>query len=97
MFNIRRYTRIRKWHYMAAGATALTGVIGGLLATHYYGNRESSISKAGNTRHTTYDTTSPADLSSWTKEELYEEAQKRDLEGRSTMTKDELVEALQAA
>lgn len=30
----------------------------------------------------------------WTKEELYERAQELEIEGRSTMTKDELIEAL---
>ena len=30
----------------------------------------------------------------WTKEELYERAQELDIEGRSEMTKDELIEAL---
>lgn len=30
----------------------------------------------------------------WTKDELYDRAQELDIEGRSTMTKDELVEAL---
>ena len=32
----------------------------------------------------------------WTKEELYARAQELDIEGRSTMTKDELIEALRA-
>lgn len=34
-------------------------------------------------------------LASMTKDQLYEEAQKADIEGRSDMTKDELIEALQ--
>jgi sporulation protein YlmC with PRC-barrel domain len=36
----------------------------------------------------------PADLTSLTRDELYELAQERDLEGRSTMTKQELLDAL---
>jgi hypothetical protein len=35
-----------------------------------------------------------ADDTEYTREELYEEAQEKDLEGRSSMTKDELAEAL---
>jgi hypothetical protein len=34
------------------------------------------------------------DLASMTKDQLYEEAKKADIEGRSDMTKDELVKAL---
>jgi len=40
---------------------------------------------------------SGTDYASMSKDELYEEAQKRDIEGRSKMTKDELVAALSAA
>jgi DNA end-binding protein Ku len=40
---------------------------------------------------------SATDYASMSKDELYEEAQKRDIEGRSKMTKDELVAALSAA
>jgi len=32
----------------------------------------------------------------WTKEELYDRAQELDIDGRSDMTKDELIEALRA-
>lgn len=32
----------------------------------------------------------------WTKDELYERAQELDIEGRSDMTKDELIEALRS-
>lgn len=32
----------------------------------------------------------------WTKDELYERAQELDIDGRSDMTKDELIEALRA-
>ena len=32
----------------------------------------------------------------WTKEELYDRAQELDIEGRSDMTKDELIEALRS-
>jgi DNA end-binding protein Ku len=39
----------------------------------------------------------PGDLRSMTRDELYEEAQRRDIDGRSKMTKDELVDALQRA
>jgi DNA end-binding protein Ku len=37
------------------------------------------------------------DLQEMTREELYEEAQRRDIGGRSKMTKDELIDALQRA
>ncbi|MCP1387923.1 Rho termination factor N-terminal domain-containing protein [Corynebacterium sp. TA-R-1] len=35
-----------------------------------------------------------ASYEDWTKDELYERAQELEIEGRSTMTKDELIEAL---
>ncbi|MEM8556367.1 MAG: Rho termination factor N-terminal domain-containing protein [Bacteroidota bacterium] len=37
------------------------------------------------------------DASTWTKDELYDHAQRLDVERRSQMTKDELVEAVRAA
>lgn len=53
------------------------------------GERRSSGSTAGGS--------GAGDLGSMTRDELYEEAQRRDIDGRSKMTKDELVDALQRA
>ena len=45
----------------------------------------------------TSSTAPSSDLSFWTKEELYDFAQRLDVEGRSTMTKDELQVAVRRA
>lgn len=43
------------------------------------------------------DTDTAAALEDWTKSELYDRAQALDIEGRSNMTKDELISAIRAA
>jgi hypothetical protein len=56
-------------------------------------NAASGKARAGGSRHTRK---TPHRLDERTKEQLYERAQELEIEGRSTMTKDELVEAIRA-
>lgn len=70
------------WAVMATGATALLGVALG----SYIVYKTLSNGKRSNQPY-----------EEWTKDELYERAQEEDIPGRSTMNKDELIEALREA
>ena len=87
LFNSKQDTNRYKWGYLAAGASTL---IGGIWTTYtLLRNREDDQNPAGNNGAVSGDI-----LESLTKDELYEKAQEENLDGRSSMNKDELIEAL---
>jgi hypothetical protein len=95
MFTLKKDQKRFTWRYLAAGAMTFAGVLGSLAAARYrHQNPDGKILPAfsSNGRHD-----KDADYDTWTKEELYEKAQDMELEGRSSMTKAELIDALEQA
>ena len=82
-----RVIQRNKWRAIAAGASTL---IGGLW-TMYSILRRGSKNRRDSVDFIAFD---EPDLNALTKEALYEQAQEREIEGRSTMSKDELIDAL---
>lgn len=84
----------RKWHYFAAGLSTL---VGGLWTAYTLNRRNGSdtdISLSSNGHSSSGRSDSAIDYEEMTKDELYEMAQEREIEGRSSMNKDELIDAL---
>jgi hypothetical protein len=69
------------WGLIAAGGAAVAGLIGGVFAYRHTNN--------GHTPGRSYE--------DWSTEQLYERAKAKEIPGRSTMNKQELIEALREA
>lgn len=96
----------QRWGWIATGSIALVGLaVGGVIGYRRYMNGTSNGSASNTTSSRATSNSSTASKNgqaattanpddSWTKAELYEKAQAEGIEGRSTMSKTELLKAL---
>ena len=83
--------RRAKWQYVASGITALAGTA---WALYRFTDWLPKVNKMSISSHAEKQGVIN-DIPTMTKEELYQMAQERDIEGRSAMSKAELVDALE--
>lgn len=87
------------WRHVAAGVMTFAGVMGSIVAAYRKQqvdkNDTGSATQNTNTTNGQDTTGNSHSYEEWTKDQLYDKAQDLDIEGRSTMNKAELVEAIE--
>ena len=99
LFSNKKQKSSYSWPQIAAGALTFASVISSVVAAYRKMSTDSNGSVSGYKNDHSANGHSNAEQAisydDWTKDQLYDKAQGLDIEGRSTMNKAELVEAIE--
>lgn len=99
LFSNKKQKSSYSWTQIAAGAITFASVISSVVAAYRKKSANSNGNHPGHKNDYSTNGYSDAEQTNsyddWTKDQLYDKAQDLDIEGRSTMNKAELVEAIE--